>query len=428
MGLRSNMALIVLKFGGTSVGDTERIKNAATKVAAEVRAGNKVAVVVSAMAGVTDQLIGYCRSVNPHYDLREYDAVVTAGENITAGLMAIALQNLGLKARSWQGWQVPLRTDDSHSKARILGVEGERLRARLEEGEVGVMAGFQGITDRERITTLGRGGSDTSAVALAIALKADRCDIYTDVDGVYTTDPRIVPKARKMKRVAYEEMLELASLGAKVLQTRSVELAMRYRMPVQVLSTFDDAIGSALPGTLVAQGEELMENNTVTGLAYSRNEAKVTLTKIADRPGRAASVFLPLARAGINIDMIVQTAAADSKATEITFTTSKTELDRAIKVLEAERQNIGFGEMVADSDVVKISLVGAGLRSHTGVAATMFETLAEKGINIQVIETSEISISVLIAEEYTELALRALHTAYGLDAKQTAAESSAGSA
>lgn len=422
------MALIVLKFGGTSVGDTERIKNAAAKVAAEVQAGNKVAVVVSAMAGVTDQLIGYCRSITPHYDLREYDSVVTAGENITAGLMAIALQNLGLKARSWQGWQVPLRTDGSYSKARILGVEAERLRARLDEGEVGVMAGFQGITDDERITTLGRGGSDTSAVALAIALKADRCDIYTDVDGVYTTDPRIVPKARKMERVAYEEMLELASLGAKVLQTRSVELARRYRMPVQVLSTFESAIGSALPGTLVTQGDAQMENNKVTGLAYSRNEAKVTLTKVADRPGTAASVFLPLARAGINVDMIVQTAAADRSTTQLTFTTSRTEIDRAIKILESEQQAIGYEGMQADSGVVKISLVGAGLRSHTGVAATMFETLAEKGINIQVIETSEISISVLIAEEYTELALRALHTAYGLDAQSAVEESAVGSA
>lgn len=422
------MALIVVKFGGTSVGDTERIKKAATKVAAEVKAGNKVAVVVSAMAGVTDQLIGYCRSVTPHYDLREYDAVVTAGENITAGLMAIALQQLGLNARSWQGWQVPLRTDAAHSKARILGVDAERLRAKLNEGEIGVMAGFQGITESERITTLGRGGSDTSAVALAIAIKADRCDIYTDVDGVYTTDPRIVPKARKMKCVAYEEMLELASLGAKVLQTRSVELAMRYRMPVQVLSTFEDAIGSELPGTLVTDGDKLMENNKVTGLAYSRNEAKVTLTKVADKPGTAASVFLPLARSGINVDMIVQTAAADNKTTEITFTTSKTELDRAIKVLESEKQKISYGEMQADSSVVKISLVGVGLRSHTGIAATMFETLAEKGINIQVIETSEISISVLIAEEYAELALRALHTAYGLDAKPEDKETSAGTA
>ncbi|MER2519807.1 MAG: aspartate kinase [Bdellovibrionales bacterium] len=420
------MALIVVKFGGTSVGDTERIKNAAAKVAAEVKAGNKVAVVVSAMAGVTDQLIGYCRSVSPHYDLREYDAVVTSGENITAGLMAIALQQRGLNARSWQGWQVPMRTDGAHSKARILGVDAERLRARLDEGEIGVMAGFQGITDGERITTLGRGGSDTSAVALAIALKADRCDIYTDVDGVYTTDPRIVPKARKMKRVAYEEMLELASLGAKVLQTRSVELAMRYRMPVQVLSTFENAIGSELPGTLVTDGDVLMESNKVTGLAYSRNEAKVTLTQVADKPGTAASVFLPLARASVNIDMIVQTAAADNKTTEITFTTSKTELDRAIKVLEGEKQKIGYGDIQADSSVVKISLVGVGLRSHTGIAATMFETLAEKGINIQVIETSEISISVLIAEEYTELALRALHSAYGLDAKPETQESSAG--
>jgi len=409
--------LLVLKFGGTSVADIERIKNAAAIIAAEVQKGHKVAVVVSAMAGVTDQLIGYCRDVAPLYDPREHDAVVAAGEQITAGLMAMALQQRGLNARSWQGWQVPLRTDSTHSKARIIDIDAAAFRQRIEEGEIGVMAGFQGITNEDRITTLGRGGSDTSAVALAIALKAERCDIYTDVDGVYTSDPRIVTKARKLPRVAYEEMLELASLGAKVLQTRSVELAMKYRMPVQVLSTFDNAIGSDLPGTLVTDGDDTMEQNYVTGIAYTRDEAKITLVKVADQPGVAAAVFGPLARAGINVDMIVQTAADDGETTDITFTVGKADLDRTKKVLEDERKKINFTKLLAAADVAKISLVGAGMRSHPGVAATMFETLAEKKINIQVIETSEINVSVLIAEEYTELALRALHTAYGLDGK-----------
>lgn len=411
------MALLVLKFGGTSVGDVERIKNAAAKVAAEVQRGHKVAVVVSAMAGVTDQLIGYCRAVSPRHDPREHDAVVATGEQVTAGLMALALQQRGLNARSWQGWQVPLLTDSTHSKARILAVEAEQLRKRLDYNEIGVMAGFQGRTADGNITTLGRGGSDTSAVALAIALKADRCDIYTDVDGVYTTDPRIVTKARKLPRIAYEEMLEMAALGAKVLQTRSVEMAMRFRMPIQVLSTFANAVGSDLPGTLVTDGDDTMEQSSVTGIAYTRDEAKITLVKVADKPGIAASVFVPLAKAGINVDMIVQTAAHDDKATDITFTVSKNDLDRARAVLDTERPNIGYTNLVAAADVTKISLVGAGMRSHPGVAATMFETLAEKKINIQVIETSEINTSVLIAEEYTELALRALHTAYGLDVK-----------
>jgi aspartate kinase len=408
--------LLVLKFGGTSVGDIERIKNAAAIVAAEVKKGHKAAVVVSAMAGVTDELVGHCRAISPHYDPREYDAVVATGEQVTAGLMAMALQQRGLNARSWQGWQVPLRTDSTHGKARIVDIDAATFRQRIEQGEIGVMAGFQGITNDDRIATLGRGGSDTSAVALAIALKADRCDIYTDVDGVYTSDPRIVAKARKLPRIAYEEMLELASLGAKVLQTRSVELAMRYRMPVQVLSTFDNAVGSDLPGTLVTDGDDTMEQNYVTGIAYTRDEAKITLVKVADRPGVAAAVFGPLARAGVNVDMIVQTAS-DDEATDITFTVGKADLDRAKKILESERGKIGFGKLIAAADVAKISLVGVGMRSHAGVAATMFETLAEKKINIQVIETSEINVSVLIAEEYTELALRALHTAYGLDSK-----------
>ena len=419
------LSLLVMKFGGTSVMDIERIKNAAAKVAAEVQRGHRIAVVVSAMAGVTDRLIDQCRAVTRHYDLREYDAVVATGEQVTAGLMALALQQRGLNARSWQGWQVPLRTDAGHSRARILGVDAQGIRDRLDEGEIAVMAGFQGVTDEGRVTTLGRGGSDTSAVALAIALNAARCDIYTDVDGVYTSDPRIVTRARKITQIACDEMLELAGLGAKVLQTRSVELAMRYRMPVQVLSSFANAIGSDLPGTLVTDadtitGEQAMaqpitEENVVTGIAYTRDVAKLTLVKLTDTPGVAAKVFGALARAGINVDMIVQSAAADGRTTEITFTVAAAELDRAVLALEAERATIQFEQLVTAADVTKISLVGIGMRSAAGVAARMFETLAAKGINIQVIETSEISTSVLIAAEYTELALRALHTAYGLD-------------
>ena len=411
------MSLLVLKFGGTSVGDVERIKNAASKVAAEVKLGHKVAVVVSAMAGVTDQLLGYCRSVTPHPNLREQDAVTATGEQITAGLMAMALEQRGLNARSWQGWQVPLRTDSRYNKARIVDINAAALRRHIDQGEIAVMAGFQGVSDDGSITTLGRGGSDTSAVALAAALKADRCDIYTDVDGVYTTDPRIVTKAQKLRHISYDEMLELASLGAKVLQTRSVEMAMRHRVKVQVLSTFANGIGSDLPGTLVTDEEENMEQQSVTGVAYSLNEAKLTLAHVADRPGVAATVFGALARAGVNVDMIVQTASSDGKTTDITFTTGKTDLDRALQVLGSEREKIGHKEILTDKSVVKISLVGLGMRSHPGVAALMFETLAAKNINIHAIETSEISISVLIAEEYAELALRALHTAYNLDAK-----------
>ncbi len=411
------MALLVLKFGGTSVGDVERIKNAASKVAAEVKLGHKVAVVVSAMAGVTDQLINYCRSVTPHPNPREHDAVVSTGENITAGLMALALQQRGLNARSWQGWQVPLRTDSTHNKARIIDINAASLLHHINQGEVAVMAGFQGVTDDNSVTTLGRGGSDTSAVALAAALKADRCDIYTDVDGVYTTDPRIVSNASKLDRVSYPEMLMMASLGAKVLQTRSVEMALRYHVPVQVLSTFGNAIGSELPGTLVTDEDENMEQKSVTGVAYSRNEDKVTLTGIPDTPGKAAAIFSTLARTGIGVDMIVQTASHDGKCTDITFTVAKLDLDRARQTLESERAKIGFADILTDKNMVKLSLVGIGMRSHPGVASLMFETLAAKNINIQAIETSEISIGVLIDESYTELALRALHTAYGLDAE-----------
>jgi len=409
------MSLIVMKFGGTSVGDIDRIKNAAAKVAAEIQRGQKVAVVVSAMAGETDRLIALCRAVSPHYDRREHDSIVATGEQVSAGLMALALQQRGLNARSWQGWQVPLHTDSLHAKAHITTIDTGDMLKSIDDGEIAVVAGFQGVSDSGRITTLGRGGSDTSAVALAVALKADRCDIYTDVEGVYTTDPRIVASARKMKRVSYEEMLELASLGAKVLQVRSVEMAMRYRMPVQVLSTFVNEIGSDLPGTLVTEGSPQMEEHSVTGIAYTRDEAQISLIGLADKPGTAARIFVPLARAGINVDMIVQTAARSDRATDLSFTVAKADFERALKVLDGEKEAIGYTAVVSSKDVCKISLVGAGMRNHAGVAAKMFETLAEKGINIEVIETSEISTSILIAEEYTELALRALHTAYGLD-------------
>jgi aspartate kinase len=411
------MARIVMKFGGTSVADLDRIRNVAARVKREVEAGNEVAVVVSAMAGVTNQLVAWCQSLSPLHDAREYDSVVATGEQVTSGLTAIALQEMGVDARSWQGWQIPLRTDTAHGKARIDGIEGAELIRRMQTGQVPVVAGFQGIAPDHRVTTLGRGGSDTSAVALAAALKADRCDIYTDVDGVYTTDPRIVARARKLSKIAYEEMLELASVGAKVLQTRSVELAMKQRVRVQVLSSFEggNALGGDLPGTLVVDEDEIVEKELVAGIAYSRDEAKVTVRHVPDRPGIAASVFGPLAGAGVNVDMIVQNISADG-TTDMTFTLSRTDLPRAHKVLDENRAQIGFSEILTDPDVAKISVVGVGMRSHAGVANTMFKTLAEKGINIQVISTSEIKVSVLIGAEYTELAVRALHTAYGLDA------------
>src|SRR5579859_7634391 len=405
------MARIVMKFGGTSVGDCDRIKNVARRVKKEFEAGNQVAVVVSAMSGVTNQLVAYCRQIAPLHDAREYDVVVSTGEQVTIGLLAIALRELGLRARSWTGWQVPIRTDDAHGKARIETIETEELLAAMEGGQIAVVAGFQGIGPENRITTLGRGGSDTSAVALAAALNADRCDIYTDVDGVYTTDPRIVAKARKLDKISYEEMLELASVGAKVLQTRSVEMAMKHRVRVQVLSSFEDK-----PGTLVCDEDEIVEKELVSGIAYSRDEAKITVIKVPDRPGIAASVFGPLAEANINVDMIVQNVSEDGKFTDLTFTVGKADLDRAVKVLEAKRTEVGFAALKPDPDVVKISVIGVGMRSHAGVAKEMFRTLAAKGINIQVISTSEIKVSVLVAEEYTELAVRALHTAYGLDA------------
>ena len=405
------MARIVQKFGGTSVADLDRIRNVARRVKAEVDRGNDVAVIVSAMAGVTNQLVDYVSQATALHDTREYDAVVSSGEQVTAGLLALCLQEIGVPARSWMGWQVPIHTDDVHGKARITGIDPDRIVAKFGEGQVAVVAGFQGISPQGRITTLGRGGSDTSAVALAAALGAERCDIFTDVDGVYTTDPRIVPKARKLDRITYEEMLEMASLGAKVLQTRSVELAMNQGVRVQVLSSFED-----LPGTLVVDEDEIVEKQVVSGIAYSRDEAKITLVQVRDKPGVAAGIFGPLSEANINVDMIVQNVSSDGSATDLTFTVTRSDLDRAVKLLQGKKDEIGYKDIVSDPGVVKVSVIGVGMRSHAGVAQSMFRTLAEKGINIQVISTSEIKISVLIDEEYTELALRALHTAYGLDA------------
>jgi len=405
------MARIVMKFGGTSVADMDRIKKVAARVKAEVDAGNEVAVVVSAMAGVTNQLIDLTRSAARLYDLREYDAVVSSGENVTAGLLALVLQDLGVAARSWQGWQIPVLTDASHGSARIEGIETEELARRLTSGEVAVVAGFQGLEpQRQRITTLGRGGSDTSAVALAAALQAERCDIFTDVDGVYTSDPRIVSRARKLDKITYEEMLEMASLGAKVLQTRSVEMAMKHGVRVQVRSSFEE-----LPGTLVVDEDEIVEQAIVSGVTYSRDEAKITLRSVPDRPGVAASIFGPLAEAAINVDMIVQNISSKEKTTDLTFTVPRGDVARAIAVLEKHADSINHEALSAEEAVVKVSVIGVGMRSHAGVAQTMFSTLAEKGINIEVITTSEIKISVLIAEEYLELALRSLHSAYGLD-------------
>jgi aspartate kinase len=407
------MARIVQKFGGTSLANVERIKNVARRVKCEVDRGNEVAVVVSAMAGTTNQLIAWTRETSRLHDAREYDVVVSAGEQVTAGLLALALQDLGIDARSWLGWQIPIRTDGVHSKARIEKIDTAEIRRRLPLGQVAVVTGFQGLGSRGRITTLGRGGSDTSAVALAAALRAERCDIFTDVDGVYTSDPRIVAKARKLSRITYEEMLEMASQGAKVLQTRSVEMAMNHRVRVQVLSSFTD-----IPGTLVVDEDEIVEKQIVSGIAYSRDEAKITVEKVADRPGVAAAIFGPLADDAINVDMIVQSASEDGRTADLTFTVARADLDRAVSVLEKGRDSIGFAALKPDPNVVKISVIGIGMRSHAGVAKQMFQTLADKGINIQVISTSEIKVSVLIAAEYTELALRSLHTAYGLDAAE----------
>jgi len=408
------MERIVQKFGGTSVGDVERIKNVAKRVKAEVDRGNQVAVVVSAMSGVTNQLVEYTNQVAAMVDAREYDVVVSSGEQVTSGLLALALQDLGVPARSWQGWQIPIRTDNVHAKARIESIECDEAIKRMEGGEVVVVPGFQGIGPDGRVTTLGRGGSDTSAVALAAALKADRCDIYTDVDGVYTCDPRIVTKAKKLDKITYEEMLEMASLGAKVLQTRSVEMGMKHGVRLQVRSTFTED-----EGTLVVDEEEIVEKELVSGIAYSRDEAKITLVAVEDRPGVAAHIFGPLADANVNVDMIVQNVSEDGKTTDVTFTVAKGDLKRAVEVIEGSKE-VSYAKLMSDSDVAKVSVVGVGMRSHAGVAQTMFQSLADKSINIQVISTSEIKVSVLIAEEYLELALRSLHTAYGLDAQEEA--------
>jgi aspartate kinase len=418
------LARIVMKFGGTSMAGTERIRRVANIVRAQAARGDEVAVVVSAMAGETDRLVNFCREANPLYDPAEYDVVVASGEQVTSGLLALTLQAMGCKARSWLGWQVPIKSDDAHAKARIEEIDAPELIASMQAGEIAVIPGFQGISPAGRVTTLGRGGSDTSAVAVAAALQADRCDIYTDVDGVYTTDPRIVAKARKLKNVTYEEMLELASVGSKVLQTRSVSLAMKEKVRVQVLSSFiEDGAPPAdsLPGTMIVSDEEVegldMERQLITGIAADKNEAKITLTRVADRPGAVANIFGPLAAASINVDMIIQNVAKDKGETDVTFTVPKSDLLRTQTMLEERKDAIGFYRMISDDKVAKVSVVGVGMRSHAGVASSMFKALADKGINIQLITTSEIKTSVLIDEQYAELAVRALHTYYGLDKK-----------
>ena len=406
------MALIVQKFGGTSVGDLDRIRNVAMRVKSEVDAGNHVAVVVSAMAGTTNQLVSWARDIGPLHDAREYDTIVATGEQVTVGLLAIALQNLGIDARSWLGWQIPVRTDDVHGAARIDSIETSLMRERLAGGQVAVVAGFQGIAPDGRVATLGRGGSDTSAVALAAALQADRCDIYTDVDGVYTTDPRIAPKAQKLNRITFEEMLEMASLGAKVLQTRSVAMAMRHNVNLQVRSSFSDA-----SGTLVVNEDEIVEQEKISGIAYSPDEAKITIQGLPDKPGIAASIFGELADNHINVDMIVQSAASEGQHADITFSLGRGDLDKALALINGAQGKLGFKGVDSNAGVTKISVVGSAMRSQPGVAKAMFETLAERGINIEVISTSEIKISVLISSEYTELAVRSLHSAFGLDAE-----------
>jgi aspartate kinase len=414
------MARLVMKFGGTSVADLDRIRNVARHVEREVKAGHEVAVVVSAMAGKTNELVGWCREAAALHDAREYDAVVASGEQVTAGLLAIVLEDMGVSARSWQGWQLPIHTDGAHGAARILGVNGEELIRRFRElGQVAVIAGFQGIhKETGRLTTLGRGGSDTSAVAIAAAVHADRCDIYTDVDGVYTTDPNVADKARRLDKVAYEEMLEMASLGAKVLQVRSVELAMQKRVRVFVRSSFDkpediDPHGTP-PGTLICDEEEIVESQVVTGIAFSKDEAQISIRRVADKPGVAAAIFGPLADAHINVDMIVQNTSADGR-TDITFTVPVSEYERAQQVLAKVKGQVGFTAIEGAADVVKVSVIGVGMRSHAGVAATAFKALAERGINIRAISTSEIKISILIDAAYTELVVRTLHSVYGLD-------------
>ena len=408
------MARLVMKFGGTSVANIERIRNVARHVKREIDEGHEVAVVVSAMSGKTNELVGWVNEANKHYDPREYDAVVASGEQVTSGLLAIVLQEMGIPARSWQGWQIPIETNDAHGSARIARIDGARVIEGFGRREVAVVAGFQGVDPLSgRVSTLGRGGSDTSAVAVAAALHADRCDIYTDVDGVYTTDPRIVPKARRLDRIAFEEMLEMASLGAKVLQVRSVEMAMVHGVKTFVRSSFDDP-ATPRPGTLICNEEDIVEEQVVTGIAFSKDEAQITLRKVADKPGVAAAIFQPLAQANINVDMIIQVASDDS-TTDITFTVPTAEFDRARAILEKAKDEIGFSTLQASTDVVKISAIGVGMRSHSGVAADAFRALARKGINIRAITTSEIKFSVLIDAAYTELAVRTLHSLYGLD-------------
>lgn len=401
-----------MKFGGTSVADLDRIRAAAERIKRETDAGNQVAVVVSAMAGATNQLIKWVEEASPQHDAREYDAVVSSGEQVTAGLLALVLQNMGVSARSWLGWQVPFKTNAAHGFARIEDIDTAQMIERLKDDTVCIMAGFQGVSHENRITTLGRGGSDTSAVALAAALNADRCDIYTDVDGVYTADPRIVTAARKLDKITYEEMLEMASLGAKVLQTRSVIMAMNHGVRVRVLSSFTDS-----PGTLVVDEDEIVEKQVVSGIAYAKDEAKITLVGVENTPGIAGEIFGPLAQGNINVDMIIQNISEDGKKTDLTFTVPENDADKAVAILKATG-HVKYAKLMSDTAVVKISVIGVGMRSHAGVAARMFETLAAKGINIQVISTSEIKISVLIRDEYYELAVRALHTAFGLDSDQ----------
>ena len=409
------MARLVMKFGGTSVANIERIRNVARHVKREVDAGFEVAVVVSAMSGKTNELVGWVKDAHALYDSREYDAVVASGEQVTSGLLAIALQEAGIPARSWQGWQIPIETDGAHGSARMEKIDGARLIERFGRKEVAVIAGFQGVDPATgRITTLGRGGSDTSAVAIAAAIHADRCDIYTDVDGVYTTDPRVVAKARRLDRIAFEEMLEMASLGAKVLQVRSVEVAMVHRVKTFVRSSFDDP-ANPQPGTLICDEEDIVEQQVVTGIAFSKDEAQITLRKVDDKPGVAAAIFQPLAEANINVDMIVQVVSDDAQTTDITFTVPAAEFERARAVLETARAEVGFSSIQASTDVVKVSAIGVGMRSHAGVAAAAFRALAQKGVNIRAITTSEIKFSVLIDAAYTELAVRTLHTLYGLD-------------
>ncbi|MDF1608012.1 aspartate kinase [Hoeflea sp. YIM 152468] len=422
------MARIVMKFGGSSVADLDRIRNVARHVKREVDAGHQVAVVVSAMAGKTNELVGWVQAMPmvagasaPLYDAREYDAIVASGEQVTSGLLAIALQSMGVDARSWQGWQIPVKTDNAHAAARILEIDGSELIRRFEMGQVAVVAGFQGISPDNRLATLGRGGSDTSAVAIAAAVKADRCDIYTDVDGVYTTDPRIEPKARRMKKIAFEEMLEMASLGAKVLQVRSVELAMVHKVRTFVRSSFVDpdapGMGDLIdpPGTLICDEEEIVEQEVVTGIAYAKDEAQISLRRLADRPGVSAAIFGPLADAYINVDMIVQNISEDGSRTDMTFTVPTSDAEKALAVLEGQKQVVGYDVVQSESGLAKVSVIGIGMRSHAGVAATAFKALAEKSINIKAITTSEIKISILIDGAYAELAVRTLHSVYGLD-------------